>query len=84
MSDALSDIRKTEMNRPKYSQVEYDRALNRATKAEQRIADVIAELEERTKLLENARGRNMNLSGGNLSISLYRDIISLLKNGVKQ
>ena len=44
---------------------------------------VIEELENRITLLENARGHNMNLSGGNLSISLYRDMITLLKEGVK-
>ena len=45
-------------------------------------APVIEELEERITLLENARGHNMNLSGGNLSITLYREVIQLLKEGV--
>ena len=47
-------------------------------------APVIGELEKRITMLENARGHNMNLSGGNLSINLYKDVIKLLKEGVKK
>ena len=47
-------------------------------------APVIEELEERITLLENTRGHNTNLSGGNLSITLYRDMIELLEEGVNK
>lgn len=46
--------------------------------------EVIEELEDRIKLISNAREHNMNLSGGHLSISLYTDSIQLPKEGVKK
>jgi hypothetical protein len=45
---------------------------------------VIEELYERITLLGNAHGHNANLSGGNLSIVLYQDVIKLLKGEVKK
>ncbi len=34
MSDALSDIRKSDRNRPRYSQIEYEDAIRKARKEE--------------------------------------------------
>ena len=84
MSDALSDIRKADRNRPMYSQAEYEKVvlekeqyLNNWLCEQQRIVDVIAELEKRSKQAETI--------GDNGRIVLaYQEAVSLLKNGVKQ
>ena len=93
MSDALSDIRKADRNRPIYSEIEYekvaierDRYLNNWLCEQQRINDVIEQLKE--------YHRNSDIPKFNYSMSstshekhgmhiAYSVAISLLKNGVK-
>ena len=85
MSDALSDIRKADRNRPMYSQAEYEKIviekekyLNNWLCEQQRIADVIAELEKRNDecLLPGNFGEGRIMG--------RKEAISLLKNGVKK
>ena len=84
MSDALSDIRKADRNRPMYSQAEYEKVvlekeqyLNNWLCEQQRIVDVIAELEKRANRADFLYGERM-------AVQSYREAISLLKNGVKK
>lgn len=55
-----------------------------AVAAEQRIKDVIKELETRIYNIERARKENSQLTGGHLTVQLYKDTISLLRNGVEK